>query len=208
MVLTSCSRCKYLDRNPHHSGDVVCSVNPSYASMWTRLSGSDDYTLSILPIDACGEFVLDSALEEKEISLSLTYSQWQQLTRKPSYPEITKAYIAQALSDIDISVALTLPMEQWQIIVNSDSIPPLLAVLEQEGILPHQEDHWILFDSSCIDAIAFDSPSSTLKIRFNSGDIYQYIDFPLDDYLNFCDADSKGRFFNSFIKEQYDFFRL
>jgi hypothetical protein len=111
------------------------------------------YTLSILPIDECRDFELDSALEEKEISLSLTYSQWQQLTRETSYPEITKAYIVQALANLDISVALTLPLEQWQIIVNSDSIPSsLLLQLEQEGILPIREI-WIEVDSSCIDAI-------------------------------------------------------
>jgi hypothetical protein len=208
MVLTNCSKCEYLDRNPHHSTDIICSLNPAYASMWTRLIGTDDYTLSILPIDECRDFELDSALEEKEIPLSLTYSQWQQLTREPSYPDITKAYIIQALANLNISVALTLPLEQWQIIVNSDSIPsPLLLQLEQEGILPHK-DPWVHVDSSCIDAIAFDRSSSILKIRFNSGDIYQYSDFSHDHYIDFCHSDSKGRFFNQVIKEQFDFVRL
>jgi hypothetical protein len=207
MVLTNCSRCKYLDRHPHHSSDIICSLNPAYASMWIRLRCGDDYTLSLLPIDDCVEFTPFSAFEEKEISLSLTYAQWQQLTREPSYPEITKAYILQALANLDISVNLSLPIEQWQIIADSSSLAPLLAVLEQEGILPHR-DPWVHVDSSCIDAISFDSPSSTLKIRFNSGDIYQYRDFPHQGYLDFCDADSKGRFFNQVIKDQYDFVKL
>jgi hypothetical protein len=211
MTLTNCSRCKYLDRHPHHSSDIICSLNPAYASMWTRLRCADDYTLSILPIDDCTEFTVDSAFEEKKISLSLTFTQWHQLirlTRDPSY----QAYILQALANLDISVVLTpLPMEQlkqWQTIADSSSlIAPLLAILEQEGILPRR-DPWVHVDSSCIDAIAFDSPSSTLKIRFNSGDIYQYSDFPHDLYLDFCDADSKGRFFNQVVKDEYDFVRL
>jgi hypothetical protein len=207
MVLTNCSRCKYLDRHPHHSNDIVCSLNPAYASMWTRLRCADDYTLRLLPIDACVEFKVDSAFEEKEISLSLTFAQWQQLTRDPSFSVITNAYILQALANLDISVNLTLPIEQWQIIADSSSLAPLLAVLEQEGILPRR-DPWVHVDSSCIDAIAFDSSSSTLKIRFNSGDIYQYSDFPHYLYLGFCDADSKGHFFNQVVKDRFDFVKL
>ena len=104
-------------------------------------------------------------------------------------------------------MALTLPVKQWQILADSSSLAPLLAVLEQEGILPHR-DPWVHVDSSCIDAIAFDSSSFTLKIRFSSGDIYQYSDFPYQGYLDFCDADSKGCFFNQVIKDEYDFVRL
>jgi hypothetical protein len=123
-------------------------------------------------------------------------------------PEITKAFIVQALANLDISVALTLPIEQWQIIVNSDSIPSsLLLQLEQEGILPVRE-LWVEVDSSCIDVIAFDRSSSTLKIRFNSGDVYHYSDFPHEGYIDFRDAASKGRFFNQVIKDQFDFVRL
>ncbi len=175
--------------------------------MWNLLKGVDDYTLGCLPIDDCVEFVLDSALEEKEIPLSLTYAQWQQLTREPFSSELIKASIVRVLSDVYISVALTLPLEQWKIIANFSSITPLLLQLEQEGILRDQNP-WIDVNSSCIDAIAFDPPSYTLKIRFNSGDIYQYRDFPYQGYLDFCDADSKGRFFNEYIKDEYETVKL
>lgn len=65
MCLSNCQSCKYLDRTPHHRGDIVCGLNPSYASMWKRLNSLDKYSLDCLPIDDCREFELDPAFEEK-----------------------------------------------------------------------------------------------------------------------------------------------
>ena len=64
---------------------------------------------------------------------------------------------------------------------------------------------WVDVDSSCIEAVAYNSFNSVLKIRFNSHDVYQYSDVPTDVFDSLIRSVSKGLFFNSFIKDVYDF---
>ncbi|NJK58791.1 MAG: hypothetical protein HC939_23830 [Pleurocapsa sp. SU_5_0] len=80
MCLSDCSKCKYLDceasrrhRHPHHSSDILCSLEPAYAAMWKRLKSLDKYSLNCLPVDNCQEFELDPTFEEKTIALSLNF---------------------------------------------------------------------------------------------------------------------------------------
>lgn len=89
-------------------------------------------------------------------------------------------------------------------IANSTLIPNVSAALEAEGFQPHQ-DPWIDVDSSCIDAIAYLQTESALKIRFNSGQVYQYDLVPHDVFLRLLDADSKGGYFNRYIKDIYSY---
>ena len=199
MCLSDCSKCKYLDRNPHHSSDILCSLEPAYADMWKRLKSLDEYSLNCLPVDDCQEFELDPTFEEKTIALSLNFFDWQKLERSTSNPTIGKA-----LRDTIIELNLALTCENWQAIANSTSIPNVSAALEAEGFKPHQ-DPWIDVDSSCIDAIAYLQTESALKIRFNSGCIYQYENVSHNAFVNFLHADSKGRFFNRNIKDAYPY---
>ena len=194
MCLTDCSTCKYFDRQPHHSTDIVCSLDPAYASMWKRLKSLDKFSLDCLPIDDCREFAPDPAFEEKTIALSLGFFDWHKLERETSNPTIGKA-----LRDTLIELNLSLTREKWQQIANCTAIAAVRVALEAEGIEAHR-DPWICVDSSCIDAIAYDEAISALKIRFNSGDIYEYERVPHQIYMNLLDADSKGSFFNRHIK--------
>lgn len=62
---------------------------------------------------------------------------------------------------------------------------------------------WIDVDSEFIEAICYRHLVSVLLVRFHSGCIYQY-DFVFqpvfDDFLS---AESKGRYFNQYIKDCY-----
>ena len=214
MCLSNCSKCKYFDRTPHHSGDIVCSLNPAYASsriplrltatrgrssMWKRLKSLDEYSLACLPIDDCLEFELDPAFKEKAITLSLSFFDWQKLEQ-----ETSNSMIGNALRDTIIGLNLSLTQEEWQEIANSTAIPAVRVALEAEGI-EAKRDPWICVDSSCIDAIAYLTAESILKIRFNSGLVYQYDRVAENVFLNLCDAYSKGHFFNHNIKDCYQY---
>jgi hypothetical protein len=128
--------------------------------MWKRLKDLDKYSLNCLPVDDCREFELDPTFEEKAIALSLNFFDWQKLERETSNPTIGKA-----LRDTIIELNLALTCENWQQIANSTSIPNLRVALEESGFKRHQ-DSWIAIDSSCIDAVAYLEPETSLKIRF------------------------------------------
>lgn len=170
MTLSNCQSCKYLDRRPNHLNDIVCGLNPAYANAWKRLNSLDEYTLKCVPIDRCPEFDLDPSLEEKEITLSLTFSEWQRLAH-----ESQNSSISQALNNVPIQVSLSLTVGEWQAIINHNSNLNVYIALAESGIEPHQ-DSWIDIDSSCIAAVAYLKSESILKIRFNEGYIYQYDD--------------------------------
>src|SRR5262245_48693054 len=57
--------------------------------------------------------------------------------------------------------------------------------------------------SSVLRAIGYDSSSMTLEVEFTSGDVYQYSLVPEEQYLALMDADSKGTYFNAFIRDRY-----
>lgn len=203
MALTNCSRCQYFNHNPNHQGDIVCSLNPAYASMWQSLNSLDQYTKGCLPVDDCREFELDLAYLEQEITLSLTFAQWQQTAYESSNPSLTNA-LTKALRDIVIEKKINLTQSQWQTLANSCSIPQVLFQLAQQGVEPDPEiKQWIEVDSECIEAIAFDNSTHSLKIRFVSDLVYEYDCVTSTIFEQFCNASSKGRFFNQRIKDAY-----
>lgn len=57
-------------------------------------------------------------------------------------------------------------------------------------------------DSSVIDAVGY---ARVLEIRFDSGRIYQYYDVPEDVYAGMLAATSKGRYFNSHIRDKFPY---
>jgi hypothetical protein len=60
--------------------------------------------------------------------------------------------------------------------------------------------------SIAISRIDYDAEARTLSVRFRqSGELYRYYDVPRRTYDAFCKADSKGRFFNHYIKGRYPF---
>ena len=59
-------------------------------------------------------------------------------------------------------------------------------------------------DSSAIAAVGYDPGKEELEVEFRSGNVYRYFDVPEDVYEDLLQAGSKGRFFGSFIRGQYD----
>jgi hypothetical protein len=179
----------------------MCGLNPAYASMWKCLKSLDDYTLDCLPVDNCREFELDPAFEEKMVALSLNFFDWQKLEQETSNPTIRNA-----LKEIIIELNLALTTEDCQKIANSTSIPAVRLTLESEGIKA-KEVPWIHVDSSCIDAVAYPNAvehsqqESVLQIRFNSGQVYQYYRVPHEIFLRLLNTNSKGSYFNRYIKD-------
>ena len=60
--------------------------------------------------------------------------------------------------------------------------------------------------SSNISSIGYQD--GTLEIQFNSGEIYQYTSVPLEVYQNLMNASSHGTYLNSFIKGNYQYYKL
>ncbi len=64
-------------------------------------------------------------------------------------------------------------------------------------------------DSSCFSRIGYDADNHILKVQFrDSGEYYVYFDFSEADYEAFTSADSLGKYFNTYIKDVYDYERL
>jgi lysyl-tRNA synthetase class 2 len=63
-------------------------------------------------------------------------------------------------------------------------------------------------DSTAISEIDYDAERTKLLIRFRSGERYVYVGVPGEVCRSFLQADSKGRFFQSEIRDRYPFNRL
>lgn len=63
-------------------------------------------------------------------------------------------------------------------------------------------------DSAAIQAIDYDEAHAKLFVRFTSGERYLYVGVPGEICRSFLDADSKGRFFQAEIRDQYPYNRL
>ncbi len=62
--------------------------------------------------------------------------------------------------------------------------------------------------STVIEHFNFDQKTGTLKITFVSGNRYAYKNVPEKVYNTMKISGSKGRYFNRFIKDKYDFEKL
>lgn len=58
-------------------------------------------------------------------------------------------------------------------------------------------------DSSMISSIGYDPSTKILEIEFNSGAVWHYFNFPKSLWKDFKNADSYGRFFLDYIKDEY-----
>jgi KTSC domain len=59
--------------------------------------------------------------------------------------------------------------------------------------------------STAIEAIDYDLATRQLRVTFPGGNTYKYYDVPRGVYQGFLDAESKGLFFNAYIRDRYDF---
>ena len=147
MSLSNCHKCKYLDRHSHHSGDILCSLQPAYGELWKRLHTLDEYTLNCLPINSCSQFELDPSSEEQEITLALSYEQWQQVNRG-----LIPTPIVEQLEQQMIEITVSLTLQQCQDLAVKSPFTELVQQLEQQGIEVSFDGLWISVDSDCIEA--------------------------------------------------------
>jgi len=54
---------------------------------------------------------------------------------------------------------------------------------------------WVSVISSVFTSVAFDEDHRQLYVRFHSGKLYRYFDFPPDQYDELLAAESKGGYF-------------
>lgn len=58
-------------------------------------------------------------------------------------------------------------------------------------------------ESSNVRSVAYDAPSKTLEVAFNSGGVYQYEGVPSHLHQDLMNAASKGAFLAAWIKGNY-----
>jgi len=62
--------------------------------------------------------------------------------------------------------------------------------------------------SSNIRAIGYDMETQILEVEFNNGSVYQYHGVPVNEHEAIMNAESKGKYFNANIKNNYTFTKL
>lgn len=62
--------------------------------------------------------------------------------------------------------------------------------------------------SSNIRSVGYDAPTQTLEVEFLNGTIYQYYGVPENMYEQMMNEHSKGRFLNTYIRNQYPYSRV
>ncbi len=62
---------------------------------------------------------------------------------------------------------------------------------------------WVSVVSSVFTSAAYDPDRRQLYLRFHSGKVYRYFEFPSEEYEEFLAADSKGRYFASHVRGQF-----
>ena len=67
---------------------------------------------------------------------------------------------------------------------------------------------WEPLESKLLAAVAYQAPRRLLYLRFQSGEVYRYFTFPAEQYQEFLDAESRGRYFLSHIRNQFPYERL
>lgn len=67
---------------------------------------------------------------------------------------------------------------------------------------------WQSFESKLLAAGAYDAEKHILYLRFRSGEVYRYFEFPEEQYQDLLDAESRGRYFLTQIRNQFRYERL
>ena len=62
--------------------------------------------------------------------------------------------------------------------------------------------------SASLAAVGFDAATQTLEVEFQGDRIYHYYGVPWAVFADLQQADSKGRFFNSQIRNRYPYVRV
>jgi hypothetical protein len=65
-----------------------------------------------------------------------------------------------------------------------------------------------IIDSSAIEAVTYDAARQQLDVELANRRAYRYFGVPTEVYRSFMAAESKGRFYNDEIRDDYEFVRL
>lgn len=63
-------------------------------------------------------------------------------------------------------------------------------------------------ESTSLRSVGYDPSARVLEVEFLNGGVYQYLDVQDDEYEEFREADSKGRYLNIAIKPSHRYRRL
>lgn len=63
-------------------------------------------------------------------------------------------------------------------------------------------------DSSSIRRVGYEEDRKILYVQFIDGDLYEYFDVPVGDFIHLLQAESIGWFVNKRIKPYYDYRKL
>src|SRR3954470_10904660 len=102
-------------------------------------------------------------------------------------------------------VSPTIPLIESKNFCRGMSLCPALAILALTCLNASDDAimHWQLLDSSVFTATAYALAKHILYLRFRSGELYRYTDFPPDLYRDFLAADSKGQYFARHIRARF-----
>ena len=67
---------------------------------------------------------------------------------------------------------------------------------------------WQPLESKMFLSAAYDAEHQILYLRFRSQDVYRYFEFPDDRYQEFLNAESRGRYFLSHIRDRFRYERM
>jgi len=67
---------------------------------------------------------------------------------------------------------------------------------------------WVPLESKMFTSVTYDPEKKILYLRFRSGEVYRYFDFPAAAYQEFLDAESRGRFFLAHIRDRFRYERM
>ena len=67
---------------------------------------------------------------------------------------------------------------------------------------------WLPLESKMFTSVGYDADKQILYLRFQSGDVYRYFEFPDTEYQTFLSAESKGRFFLAHIRDHFRYERM
>ena len=63
----------------------------------------------------------------------------------------------------------------------------------------------VAVESSTMVSVGYEGKGRILEIEFTSGAVYQYLDVPARVHKELMQAESKGRYFNSEIRDTYNY---
>jgi hypothetical protein len=67
---------------------------------------------------------------------------------------------------------------------------------------------WQPLESKMFTSVAYAAERHILYLRFRSGEVYRYFEFPEEQYREFLVAESRGRYFLSHIRNKFRYERL